>query len=195
MAREFEFLVVELVQRISGATLGETPWWLHRPGKSECRNAWTLVKTIYKDLAGKDLPDEMPPRERRSIDAVLVDSNGRERLLEVDETQHFNEYRARTLVCYPEDLPLGFNRQSWIKAAVMKKRLEGGGFGKPRPPLFPGENGRHRQRAFRDALADILPLQYGMLPTLRIAYWELPPPITERKVADLLAIKLGTDQT
>ena len=195
MAREFEFRTVALVQEISGATLGRTPSWLQRPGKSECRNAWTLVKTIYKDLSGLELPNEMPPRERRTIDAVLVDSKGRERLFEVDETQHFNEFRARTLAYYPEDLPLGFDRQSWMKAAGLKKRLEGGGFGKPRPPLFPGENGRHRQRAFRDALADILPLQHGMLPTLRIAHWELPPPITKKKVAELLAAKLGPKQT
>lgn len=30
-----------------------------------------------------------------------------------------------------------------------RRRLEGGGFGKPKPPLFPGDGGRHRQRALR----------------------------------------------
>ncbi|WP_457092568.1 hypothetical protein [Microvirga sp. P5_D2] len=41
------------------------------------------------------------------------------------------------------------------------------------PPLFPGEGGRHRQRAFRDALTDILAPYYGFAPTLRIADFEV----------------------
>lgn len=41
------------------------------------------------------------------------------------------------------------------------------------PPLFPGEGGRHRQRAFRDALTDILAPGYGFAPTLRIADFEV----------------------
>jgi hypothetical protein len=63
--------------------------------------------------------------------------------------------------------------QDWIERSEAKKRLEGGGFGKPKPPLFPGDGGRHRQRAFRDALADILPLIQGWAPTLRIGYFEV----------------------
>jgi hypothetical protein len=39
--------------------------------------------------------------------------------------------------------------------------------------LFPGEGGRHRQRAFRDALTDILPRENGWLPTLRVGYFEV----------------------
>jgi hypothetical protein len=40
---------------------------------------------------------------------------------------------------------------------------------RPCPPLFPDAGGRHLQRAFRDALADLVPLEHGWLPTLRIA--------------------------
>ena len=40
-------------------------------------------------------------------------------------------------------------------------------------PLFPGEGARHRQRAFRDALTDILAPDYGFAPTLRIAHFEV----------------------
>jgi hypothetical protein len=39
--------------------------------------------------------------------------------------------------------------------------------------LFPQEDGRHRQRAFRDALADVLPRRPRLLPTLRIADFEV----------------------
>ena len=66
-----------------------------------------------------------------------------------------------------------FPKGIWIRHSEMKKRLEGGGFGRPKPPLFPGDGGRHRQRAFRDALADILPLSHAWLPTLRTG-WSRP---------------------
>src|SRR4051794_10185028 len=36
----------------------------------------------------------------------------------------------------------------------------------------PHADGRHRQRAYRDALVDLLPAVHGRLPTLRIAYFE-----------------------
>jgi hypothetical protein len=39
--------------------------------------------------------------------------------------------------------------------------------------LFPGEGGRHRQRAFRDALADLLPPVHDWLPTIRISDTEV----------------------
>lgn len=70
-------------------------------------------------------------------------------------------------------MPLAFPAQVWVGRSNEKTKLEGGGFGRPKPPLFPGDGGRHRQRAFRDALCDILPPDHGFLPTLRIADFEV----------------------
>jgi hypothetical protein len=69
----------------------------------------------------------------------------------------------------------------------MKTRLEGGGFAAPKPPLFPAVNGRHQQRAFRDALCDILPPEHGWLPTLRlgdfdVGRWIETPRASERMI-------------
>jgi len=89
----------------------------------------------------------------------------------VDEAQHFNKYRALTLRSYL-DSPVAFDREAWLEACDEKKRLEGGGFAVPKPPLFPGDDGRHKQRAFRDALCDLLPPEYGFHPTARIAHFE-----------------------
>ena len=91
----------------------------------------------------------------------------------MDEKQHFNRYRARTLDLYPDDVPLAFPASVWAARSRQKTKLEGGGFGRPKPPLFPGDGGRHRQRAFRDALCDILPPEHGFLPTIRIADFEV----------------------
>jgi len=174
LARELECAVVSLVRVILGAQLVEMPPWLVRPGKVECADRWALVQEVYADLTGgKVLPEVMRPVERREIDAILQRPGEPPRILEFDEKQHFNHYRARTLGFYADEVPLAFPAAVWVERSHQKTRLEGGGFGKPKPPLFPGDGGRHRQRAFRDALCDILPPEYGFLPTLRIGDFEV----------------------
>jgi hypothetical protein len=134
-------------------------------------------------------------RERRILDCVLKVANSASRAIEVDEKQHFNRYRASTLRLYPPTIPLAFDRKAWIERCESKTRLEGGGFGKPKPPLFDLEWGRHRQRAFRDALCDILPPAHGSLPTLRIGYFEvddwLEATDARKRMEDLLNRKIS----
>lgn len=170
---ELQNAVVPLVAAILDASLSDTPVWLLRPAANECGDRWTTVCAIYRELAGLDLPETMPPRETRRVDAVLDTGDGAPRILEVDERQHFNRYRALTLRHYPSEARVAFSVERWIEQSERKTRLEGGGFGKPKPPLFPAEHGRHRQRAFRDALADLLPPEHGWKPTLRIGDFEV----------------------
>lgn len=194
MAGELQAAVVGLVKRILDAELSATPAWLLRPGATECGAHWNTVSGIYHDLTGLDLPATMPPRETRRVDAVLVAGDGRLRILEVDETQHFNRYRALTLRRYPDDARVAFPIEAWIRQCEKKTRLEGGGFGKPKPPLFPAEYGRHMQRAFRDTLADLLPPEHRYLPTLRIADFEVKRWIhtqdAEKRMRELLEARL-----
>ncbi|WP_414476441.1 hypothetical protein [Microvirga sp. M2] len=84
--------------------------------------------------------------ERRAVDAVLVVPGSPPRILKVGEKQHVNAYRAATLRRYKDELPLAFDADLRIARSDAKAKLEGGGFGRPMPPLFPGEGGRHRQR-------------------------------------------------
>jgi hypothetical protein len=149
---------------------------------------------IYHELTGLVLPETMPRRETRRVDAVLDVGDGRPRILEVDETQHFNRYRALTLRRYPTAARVAFPITRWIEQSEMKTRLEGGGFGKPKPPLFPAEQGRHAQRAFRDMLADLLPPEHDWKPTLRIGDFEVLPWIyatgAEARMRELLGARL-----
>ncbi|MEJ7785890.1 MAG: hypothetical protein WKF96_13880 [Solirubrobacteraceae bacterium] len=170
---ELQNAVLDLVKTFHGGALRPTPAWLQRPGPQDCRQRWPLVQRIYGQLTGLELPDDMPLRERRTVDAVLQRQGEPPRIVEVDEAQHFNRYRAMTIRAYPRSACVAFDGQAWLAACDSKQRLEGGGFGKARPPLFPGDGGRHRQRAFRDALADLLPAVHGWLPTLRIADFEV----------------------
>jgi hypothetical protein len=156
-----EEAVIVLVRTIHGGSVLPTPEWLLRPGKQECARRWQLVRRTYAELTGLELPDEMPSCERRQVDCVLQRKGEPPRIVEFDETQHFNAYRATTLRLYPSSVALSFDKEAWIAQSLKKRRLEGGGFGRPKPPLFPGDGGRHRQRAFRDALCDPLPEVHG----------------------------------
>jgi hypothetical protein len=188
--------VVRLVKEILKAKELPTPLWLVRPGKKECGRRWPLVQVIYSDLEpGLELPEEMRPIETRTVDAVLARSREKLHILEVDEKQHFNRYRAMTLKRYPRSLRVAFPVRLWLERCEAKGKLEGGGFAAPKPPLFPGKGGRHRQRAFRDALCDILPPSHGYLPTLRISEFEVKDWIWSSQARDrmkeLLQERLG----
>jgi hypothetical protein len=52
----------------------------------------------------------MRPIERRRVDGVFQRA-GRPFILELDEIQHFNMFRATTLRCYPDDVPLAFDEE------------------------------------------------------------------------------------
>ncbi len=189
MAHEAERAAHQALTQLCGAP-ATTPVWLLRPGKLECGPRWALVQRIYHELTGGTLPDTMPPRERRKVDGVFQ-SNGRPFIFELDETQHFNRYRAATLRAYPRGLPLAFDRGAWLRRCEEKRTLERGGWAAPRPPLFGGVEGRHRQRAFRDALADILPTVHGWAPTLRLSdvevkAWMATGNVERRIAAELL---------
>jgi hypothetical protein len=175
MARELQNRVLGLVELVTGTAMERevSPSWLMRPGQEEAVELWSLVSAIFTDLTGTVLPDEMPLRERRSIDAMMIGSDSRPRIVEVDEVQHFTPPRAQTLALYPSDTVTAFDRAEWCRRSAAVTKLRGGGFGRACPPLFPNLGGRHLQRAFRDALADLLPQLYGWAPTLRIADFEV----------------------
>jgi len=122
-----------------------------------------------------ELPDEMPPRDRRRVDAVIERPGKPARIFEFDESQHFNAHRATTLRAYPDGVETAFPRDVWLRASESSTKKLGttGGWGKAKPPLFPHPGGRHLQRAFRDALADLLPAIYGWAATVRIADFEV----------------------
>ncbi len=194
MAREIEKAAHAILTNICGPEI-ETPIWFKRPGRIECRRRWPLVQKIYQALTGCLLPDTMPSREYRRVDGIFSGPTGQPFIFELDEKQHFNEFRAATLRLYPDTMRLGFSKDLWIERCLKKRKLEGGGFAKPKPPLFPGENGRHRQRAFSDALADILPQEYSFAPTLRLADSEIRDwifdPVAIDRMTGLITDRLG----
>ncbi len=186
MARDLQYQVLDVLARALGRRVypGPTPDWLIRPGRAECQTRWRTTRLIYGRLTdGMELPDEMPIREWREVDGVIGGRATPLRLVEVDESQHFNEYRALTLEAYPKEVALGFPKRVWLAESRRRRAQGGGGWARPKPPLFPMDGDRHRQRAFRDALADLVPPLHGYAPTLRIADFEVEPWIWDHRGA------------
>jgi hypothetical protein len=193
--RTFQILKTAVRGRLE--TRGRWPEWIQRPGRLECGNSWELLQEIYSQLTdGEILPDTMPRSEYRTLDGILIDYDGRFRIVEVDESQHFTSFRAQTLKMYPPEVRLAFPQETWLAESSKSRNLPGGGFARKCPPLFPMQGGRHRQRAFRDAITDLLPDCHGFAPTLRIAYFELDPWIwsgtAEIRMRDLVQQRLSS---
>lgn len=146
---------------------GQTfPWLRSVPSEAECGPLWPLVQQLYTALTGRPwVPGLAPPRPRK-VDAYYQPWNF---ILEVDGPQHFTQYRRLTLALYPPTAPLGFDRAAFQARCRAVAYTPGLSFGRPRPPYFPGPNGRHQERALRDALTDLLPPLYGLRPTVRLA--------------------------
>ncbi|WP_158677191.1 DUF7255 family protein [Arthrobacter sp. PGP41] len=201
MAREEQSRILDLVANSTGGDIRREycPAWLMRPGKTECGRAWPQVSDIYHALTGLQMPEVMPLSERRSLDGVVTHRNGEHRIIEYDEEQHFNHYRALTLAHYPEWAVTAYDRNLWADHCRANEILPGGRFGSAKPPLFPMAGGRHRQRAFRDMLADLLPPLYDIQPTLRIASFEVRPwlyePDAEHKMLQLVEHKIKMSDT
>ncbi|WP_168625667.1 hypothetical protein [Cryobacterium sp. BB307] len=168
LQRRFTSVLERVLSGLATVETEVAPDWLRRPGRDELGNAWMLAQHVYGQLTGNILPDVMPPRERRRVDLVLTYADGSRQIVEFDERQHFTAARLTTLEVYDDSLPVGFDVSAWRDRCIrLQGREAGGGFAAPKPPLFPDAGGRHRQRAFRDFLADVLPPRYGWRPTVR----------------------------
>ncbi len=137
MPCEFQRDVLKLVRQVLGGSCEPTPKWLLRPGHVECGERLQLICEIYRELTNQKLPQTMPRRESRRVDCVLKAANSNPRIIEVDETQHFNRFRAETLRLYPPEIELAFDRKVWAERSEAKKKLEGGGFTMTNSPPFP----------------------------------------------------------
>jgi hypothetical protein len=91
-----------------------------------------LLHRIYHELTAMELPEVMPPRERRTVDCVLRRRGEAPRVVEFAEKQHFNRFRALTIRSYPRAAAVAFDRRAWLGACDAKRRLGGGDFGVPK---------------------------------------------------------------
>ena len=98
-------------------------------------------------------------------DLVHTPSGG---IIEVDEVQHFTTARLRTFEYYPESVPLGFDVDEY-RRLIERWRAKGDrAFAHKVSTDFPQLGGRQSQRAYNDALRDLLAPTFTGLPVIRI---------------------------
>lgn len=157
---------------------------LHKLYEKLTENKFSL-KEKFTELSAKKL------KQKQSFDIWIGEPFNF--AVEFDEKQHFNQFRKITLdfydkinIKYPIGLYKELNNEIEIKPGKSGfTRL------KSNDPLFPemleGEKqeNRIRQRAFRDVLKDLLPIENGFNPTLRIPYQ-----VTNKSITDFTESEL-----
>lgn len=124
----------------------------------------TLVR-IFEELGGLEV--EQAAKKLTALPGDFVhEASGV--CMEVDEHQHFTSHRAKTLELYPADLQLGFDLEEY-KALCAEWAPKSDKYRAVKPAIGSGPGGRQRQRAFNDALRDLVTPLMGHPPLIRVA--------------------------
>lgn len=127
--------------------------------------AWPALDAIFTALGGRH--EEQAAKRLTPLpgDFVHVASGT---LIEIDESQHFTSFRLVSLDHYPDEVPVGFDRDAYRKLCrVWAPRSDK--YRKDKAAVGFGEAGRQRQRAYHDALRDLVSPAMGRPPVIRAA--------------------------
>lgn len=111
-------------------------------------------------------------------------------ILELDEIQHFSSARLRSLDAYPADAALGFDLDEY--RALCRRWAPHGGdrYRAAKQTIdFPAPGGRTAQRAYFDALRDLLAPYAGTDPVIRIPAPECDPHLALDRLRDHTAAR------
>lgn len=179
-------------------------WLQNSPTQHIHQEYWKSISAVYSSLIDEkwtlDYIYETSPNEinykNQRIDICFDDPYNF--IFEFDESQHFNQYKLRTLVSFNEYHSYSFDLEHY-KSLSKQKIVKPGNSGfqklKSLDPLFPpmlkGEkqDNRPRQRAFRDFLKDITPQIKGFNPTIRMSYMVINGKINNFTKDDLTIVK------
>lgn len=120
-------------------------------------NRKTIDPIIYKILCHIEQHRNITIRGRKNLplafDFYLPGIN---LVIEFDERQHFSPLRAASLLAYPNNVALGFDKTRWRQ---LSEQIRAG----DNSPLW-----RDEQRAFYDSIRDIMAPRIGLRPVIRI---------------------------
>lgn len=190
---------------VSYAFEAQPEWLKSVPDRDVYDSVWEDVSNVYASLVDHrwTLTDRL-----QAYAGELKD--GRQRvdiwfeepincMLEFDETQHFNQFRLKTLQAWDGYTQCSFDYDHYLALAEATTIPAGTtGFQKLKnyDPLFPqmldgeAQDNRIRQRAFRDFLKDITPLVIPQVnPTIRISYMITNGRIRDFSGEDLEAVE------
>lgn len=191
---------------VSYAFETQLAWLLSVPDRAVYDRVWADVSAVYGALV-----DNRWTLNERLQDYAEEIKGGRQRvdiwfdaplncMVEFDETQHFNQFRLKTLQAWNGYTQCSFDTDQYLalaKATTIPAGTTGFQRLKSFDPLFPpllagdAQDNRIRQRAFRDFLKDITPLVMPQVnPTIRISYM-----VTHGRIRDFIAADLEAVET
>lgn len=125
-----------------------------------------VLATIHERLGGDR--DVLAAKRRGTAptpDLICAESGC---LVEVDEVQHFTSARLTSLDFYPESAGLGFDLEEY-RALIERWKTKGDrAYAHKVSRDFPAAGGRQAQRAYNDALRDLLAPGFTGHPVIRI---------------------------
>ncbi len=171
--------IIALVEEALGATAekrAQFEWLRNKPCREHFGDYYDILMELYNELGGDWEGTSAKTDGFLTPDAYFPEPY--HFIFEFDELQHFTRFREQTLRFYPEDIPLAYAPEKYLKfchqyhAAALAKGPERF---RRRTADFPYVNGRAAQRAFFDTFRDWLPPQHGLNPTVRLAEFEVTP--------------------
>ena len=171
--------IIALVEDVLKATAekrAQFDWLRNKPSQKHFGERYDTLMQLYTELNGdwKGTSDK--------TDGYLIPdaffSKPYNFIFEFDELQHFTQYRQLTFKYYPENIPLAYTPEKYVKFCIqhhISALAKGPDRFRRRTADFPYVNGRAAQRAFFDTFRDWLPPMHGLNPTVRITEFEVKP--------------------
>jgi len=125
-----------------------------------------ILGQIHEGLGGDSVVLGRKAEGSRPIPDLIHEELGC--IIEIDEVQHFTTARLRTFEWYPAEADLGFDLLEYQRLSAKWASTGDRAFRHKVSADFPSPGGRQAQRAYNDALRDLLAPVFTGLPVIRI---------------------------
>lgn len=175
--KDHQKFIISLISKVLKTQADETRkfnWLTNKPDKSDFQDRYELIMKIFDSLKGN--PEGLIDKAKKALTPDAYFGEDWNFILEFDEIQHFTLPRKKTLLNYPSDIKLGFDKNQYIRWCELysSEAISKGAAGYRKPTVeFNFVNGRHSQRAFFDCFRDILADIHNLNPTIRISEFEV----------------------
>ena len=169
--------IIALLEEVLGTAAerrAQFEWLQNKPSREHFGDHYDILMELYVELNGDWGGTSAKTDGYLTPDAYFPEPY--HFIFEFDELQHFTQFRELTFRYYPENVPLAYASEEYLRfckqhhAAALAK---GPDRFRRRTADFPYVNGRAAQRAFFDTFRDWLPPQHGLNPTVRLAEFEV----------------------
>jgi hypothetical protein len=169
--------IIALLEEVLGTAAerrAQFEWLQNKPSREHFGDHYDILMELYVELNGDWGGTSAKTDGYLAPDAYFPEPY--HFIFEFDELQHFTQFRELTFRYYPENVPLAYAPEEYLRfckqhhAAALAK---GPDRFRRRTADFPYVNGRAAQRAFFDTFRDWLPPLHGLSPTVRLAEFEV----------------------